>query len=430
VHCCAYVRRSTDKPSIFAPRGVPRRAAWRWFAAITALAVAQPVMAQPDDQDDAEPPKDEGRSKREIGLLPLIGGDTDIGIGVGALGSVAMFDAAHHPYRWQLQFSAFVATKSDVTSPSYEDAYAQITFPQLMDKRLRLELRPSFTRDTTLRFFGIGNDAPAPAQTMPQRDFYQRIHPAMAITTRWQIAPTWSVILGSQYVYNQTQFDPTSTAAMDLASIDPKALGSHSLLKLQTGLVYDTRDNEISTTDGQYHQVTFRVSPGMGSGFPYQYEQLDAMARFYATVIPDRTVLAVRGVFDMQFGDVPFYELGRYEDTSAIGGGMAIRGVPSYRYYGKVKAFGNVELRTKLTRFDLWGRKMKLGMASFVDAGRLWSGMDNPRPALDGTGLGVHYGLGGGLRLQQGQTFVVRADVAWSPDARPVGAYVMADEIF
>jgi len=141
-------------------------------------------------------------------------------------------------------------------------------------------------------------------------------------------------------------------------------------------------------------------------------------------------VLAVRGVFDMQFGDVPFYELGRYEDTSAIGGGMAIRGVPSYRYYGKVKAFGNVELRTKLTRFDLWGRKMKLGMASFVDAGRLWSGMDNPRPALDGTGLGVHYGLGGGLRLQQGQTFVVRADVAWSPDARPVGAYVMADEIF
>lgn len=387
-------------------------------------------MADPGARVDAEVGKDAGPSKREIGLLPLIGGDTDIGLGIGALGSVAMFDARHHPYRWQLQFSAFIATKSDVTSPSYEDAYAQITYPQLMDGKLRLELRPSFTRDTTLPFYGLGNRAPAPSQTLPQRDFYQRIHPAIAVTTRWKIAPSWSVILGSQYVYNQTEFDPTSTAAMDLASIDPGALRSHSLLKLQTGLVYDTRDNEISTGEGQYHQVTLRVSPGMGTAFPYQYEQLDAMARFYTTVIPGRMVLAVRGVFDMQFGDVPFYELGRYEDTSAIGGGMAIRGVPSYRYYGKIKAFGNVELRTALTRFDLWGRTLKLGMATFVDAGRLWSGMTNPRPELDGSGLGVHYGVGSGLRLQQGQTFVVRADVAWSPDARPVGAYVVADEMF
>jgi hemolysin activation/secretion protein len=109
---------------------------------------------------------------------------------------------------------------------------------------------------------------------------------------------------------------------------------------------------------------------------------------------------------------------------------MAIRGVPAYRYYGKIKAFGNVELRTAITRFGLWGRKLKLGFATFVDAGRLWSGVNNPRPDLDGSGLGLHYGVGGGLRLQQGQAFVVRADVAWSPDARPVGAYVVADEIF
>jgi outer membrane protein assembly factor BamA len=238
------------------------------------------------------------------------------------------------------------------------------------------------------------------------------------------------VLVGTQYVYNRTEVTPGSTLAMDLAMIDPAAARPHSVLKLETGLVYDTRDSEISPTRGQFHQVTFRISPGLDTSLPYEYEQVDAMARLYTTLIPGRMVLAARGVVDVQIGDVPFYELARYEDTSAIGGGMAIRGVPSYRYYGKIKAFGNLEIRTAVTRFGLWGRSFKLGVATFVDGGRLWAGMDNPRPGLDGTGLGLHYGIGGGLRLQQGQAFVVRADVAWSPDARPVGAYVVADEIF
>jgi hypothetical protein len=32
--------------------------------------------------------------------------------------------------------------------------------------------------------------------------------------------------------------------------------------------------------------------------------------------------------------------------------------------------------------------------------------------------------------LQEGETFVVRFDVAWSPDAHPVGVYFTAGEIF
>ncbi|HEV7554901.1 MAG TPA: BamA/TamA family outer membrane protein [Kofleriaceae bacterium] len=404
-----------------------RRSSWQWvaaFLAIPCLAVAEPDVTVDKDRETA------GSSNREIGLLPLVGGDTDIGIGVGAIGSVAMFDAAHHPYRWQVQFSAFVATKTGPTSPSYEDTYAQLTIPQLMHGRLRVELRPSFTRDTTLPFYGIGNAIRAQGETVPQRDFYQRIHPAMQALSRWTIYPNWSVLLGGQYIYNRTETAVDSTLAMNLDAIDPNARRPHSLLKLETGLVYDSRDSEVSPSRGMYHQVTIRVSPGMGEAFPYEYEQVTATARFYTTLIPKRMILAIRGVYDQQFGDVPFYELSRYEDTSAIGGGMAVRGVPAYELYGRIKAFGNIELRTAITRFEWLDRKFKLGFATFVDAGRLWTGMANPQPMLEGSGIGLHYGLGGGIRLQQGQAFVVRADIAWSPDARPVGGYVMADEIF
>lgn len=51
-------------------------------------------------------------------------------------------------------------------------------------------------------------------------------------------------------------------------------------------------------------------------------------------------------------------------------------------------------------------------------------------PELDGTSLGLKVGLGGGLRLVAGKSFVLRADAAWSPDARPVGVYVAAGQAF
>jgi hypothetical protein len=35
-----------------------------------------------------------------------------------------------------------------------------------------------------------------------------------------------------------------------------------------------------------------------------------------------------------------------------------------------------------------------------------------------------------GLRVQKGKAFVVRADVAWSPDARPIGGYFTAGQLF
>jgi hypothetical protein len=77
----------------------------------------------------------------------------------------------------------------------------------------------------------------------------------------------------------------------------------------------------------------------------------------------------------------------------------------------------------------MFGLDCTLGGVLFIDVGRLWSDW-TPDPAFDGEGLGLKFGLGGGLRLQQGTAFVVRGDVAWSPDARPIGAYVTAGQIF
>lgn len=448
----------------FAPIGVRRRASWRAItlvvAALTQVAHADPDPDDPDtaaapapdptpDQAPQQPakldlakpttqpagpkvPEGEDKTGTEVGVLPLIGGDTDNGFGVGAIGSIASFDATHTPYKWQLQFATFIAVKDSITSPSYEDAFVNLIAPQMLDGKLRLEIRPSFTRETALRFYGLGDNVQIPANTDRTRDFYTRLHPQLAVLTRWKLnaKSPWSVIAASQYLYNRVSEDPTSTLAMQLPMIDPKADTPHSVLRLETGAAYDSRDSEIAPSSGMFHTFEVRMSTKLGSEFPYQYEQGDIQLRFYKTVMPKKMVLAVRVVGDFMLGDVPFYELSRYEDTSAIGGSLGVRGVPGYTFYGKVKAFANVELRTAITNFNLFDKKYKFGIATFIDGGRIWSDLRNSRPDLDGTGLGLHYGVGAGIRLQQGRAFLVRADLAWSPDASPIAGYVLADHIF
>jgi len=110
-----------------------------------------------------------------------------------------------------------------------------------------------------------------------------------------------------------------------------------------------------------------------------------------------------------------------------------VRGVPGQRYYGKIKVLGNLEVRTELASFRALGKHMLFGVVGFADGGRVWADT-SPHPELDGNGLGLKYGVGGGLRLQSGSSFVLRADVAWSPDAEalgsPVGGYFAAGQMF
>jgi outer membrane protein assembly factor BamA len=203
----------------------------------------------------------------------------------------------------------------------------------------------------------------------------------------------------------------------------------HGVVLGEIGAIYDSRDNEILTREGGYHTVTLRVSPAVTAQLPYGYQQVNGTSRFYWTPRPWLTV-AWRGVADVLLGDPPFYELERFEETSALGGLKGVRGVPAQRYYGKVKILQNLEVRSDVWDFRIRGKDYVLATAAFFDAGRVWTELGRRHPDLDGRGIGLKYGVGGGLRLQQGKTFVVRLDVAWSPDADPVGAYFAAGQIF
>jgi outer membrane protein assembly factor BamA len=408
--------------------------AWTWV--LLASAVVWPGAARGGDGvSDSRP------AHRELGIVPLVGGDTDVGFGVGELSTLARVAPGVTPYIWSVESAAFISfapgrgSEGGTVIP-YQDYFIQATIPHLANDRLRLQIRPSFTKETTQRYYGLGNAAAAPADgDMPARDFYGRTHPTLSVRARYRLFDAFYAELGTSYTQNWLDVRADSTLATEMRG-GPTAvrdlLGdarNHGVLLGEVTLQLDTRDNEIDPEHGQFHQAKLRVSPSAGTGLPYAYQQIDLTTRGYVTLVPHRLVAAARAVFDLQLGHPPFYELARYEDTFAFGGLNGVRGVPGQRYYGKLKVFTNWELRSQLVSFTVLGKKLSLGVASFFDLGRLWSELGY-HPELDGRGWNLKYGVGGGLRLQEGRTFVVRADIAWSPDARPVGGYVGAGQMF
>jgi hypothetical protein len=423
-------RRRTTLLAVFLPVFLPVFLAV-FLATLVSLSIATEARADDDAAGGAS-------QAYESALVPLIGGDTDIGLGAGVLASLARLDPQVRPFRWRLEGAAFATVKPRGLTRyewPYQDVFAVYTHNGLFSPRVRFELRASYTRETDLRYYGIGNASVAPAGDVPARDFFSRVHPAGRARARIPLTGATSLVIGSTYTFSRLAFSPTSRLAQDQLSGTPQLSGlllvdrSHALHLFEAGLLYDTRESELAPTRGQFHQVEVRVAPWQSVHHPYRYGELHVSLRFYQGIVSDRLVLAARAVGYLQLGDVPFYELARYDETSALGGAKGVRGIPKNRYYGKRKVFGNLEARSRLFTFRLASNRYQLGLAAFFDGGRVWADLRSA-PELDGTGWGLKYGVGGGLRLQKGTTFLLRFDLAWSPDARPVGGYFLAGHLF
>ena len=404
----------------------------------TQRALAQDAAPAADNEVPAAGSTPAPAQRMEFVVVPLVGGDTDVGIGGGAVGSIARPAPGDAAFRWRLEGSAFatVNRQGDALTSPFQDFYLVFTRKDLAGGRLRVEARAAYTRESNLRYFGLGNASTAPDDTVPERDLFTRVHPAARLHTELRLLGPLRLLLGSTFMLNRLQFEPDSKVLADLADGSPAVRDlllvdrEHLLNWLEAGLVYDSRDNEVAPARGQNHRLSVRASPWKTEALPYRYLGINATFSGYLPLgAQERTILAARLLGDVQLGDAPFYELSRVGESSAIGGPRFVRGPPSNRYYGKRKVLGNFEVRNSWFDFQVGRSKYLFGTSVFFDAGRVWADAV-ARPELDGQGLGLKYGTGGGLRVQKGKTFVLRVDLAWSPDARPLGAYFLAGHIF
>jgi outer membrane protein assembly factor BamA len=370
----------------------------------------------------------------------VCGGTTDIGVGAGGFAGVTRVRQGYEPYVWNLESAGLVTFKpsegSGIFVP-YQDLYMQLGVPRLFGSASELRVRASYTSESTLRYYGVGDsssDAPSAGRTSSYFS-YARTHPSLLLDLRLPVVAHVVAHVGARYTHNWLDVPAGSKLADDMRSAEPAVrslLGptrSHAVALFAYGVQWDDRDSEVSPHRGSLDEAAVRLSPGGAGSFPYRYGEATIDARLYVPLGSRRLTLALRTVGDVLFGDPPFYALPRVDDDYAVGGLNGVRGVPAGRYLGKAKVFGSAEVRADITEFRALARGMLFGLAAFFDAGRVWADTA-PHPELDGTGLGLKYGVGGGVRLQSGKAFVLRGDIAWSPDARPLGAYFAIGQTF
>ena len=382
--------------------------------------------------------QEEQEQRTEFDLVPIVGGNSDIGFGGGAVGALTRFasrERDREPWAWRVEGSTFASVRASprIDIP-YQDHWLLFTLPGLDEGALRLTARVAFTKENAIRYFGVGNATPLPVDYGSSRYVYGRTHPTLEGNARVTVAPHFFATIGGSFTGNWLDVPSDGKLALDMRAGPPEVrtlLGTANtsgVLIAQESFAWDNRDNEVFPRHGTFDQIDVRLSPSFGDTMPYAYSEILAIARTYIPMGP-RVVAAVRGLADALIGNPPFFQLTNYDDTYAIGGTSGIRGVPGQRYYGKIKLIGNVEVRVDIARFRAIDKPWGVALVPFLDFGRLWADWSF-QPQLDGTGLGLKWGTGMGVRVQQGTAFVVRGDLAWSPDARPIGGYFAAGEVF
>jgi outer membrane protein assembly factor BamA len=379
------------------------------------------------------PASDEGSN--QLTVVPAVGGSTDIGVAVGYFAALTRNREGYIPYVWNVESAGIVSfgLRNGSVDLPYIDVYGKVTVPRLLGRGVDLEIRPSFTDEQALYYYGMGDasSATAPAGQSSTYFQYARVHPSLLADVRLRLQDHLAAITGVRATGSWLDIPASSSLARDAHYGSPEVRGligptDPSLVALFIyGLQIDTRDSEITPHAGTFDELKVKLSPGGDGSLPFRYAEASLNLRAYLP-IASRVTLAGRIIGDVLFGSPPLAELPRFEDTYF---GGDIRGVPAQRYYGKVKVLGNLEARVRVFDFRAFSKPMSLGFELFLDGGRVWADT-SLHPELDGTGVGLKYGAGGGVRLTSGTAFVLRADLAWSPDAMPIGAYVTAGEMF
>lgn len=419
---------------------------------------AAPADAAPAATESERP------DRWEPAVLPELNYDSNIGFGFGAIGTLARFVPGYDPYRFRLEaqiFTSLAVDEAHHVSLPYHDHFLRGDFPGLLGDRLRLFAAIGFGRFSNSGYYGLGqlstrpsfSDAELTASESARRfDTYDRLTPSADLVGEIMLrtirhpkrSARLALLVGTSGAYDRMTLYPGSQLERDVrARAEPTPRGrelasllhgfeSHGVGTLALGLLWDSRDHDFAPSDGNLTELSSRVGYAAGANERMAFVRLHASTRFYSSLYRDVVVFAHRAAIDAIFGDAPFYELSQFgvlHVEEGPGGNGSVRGVLLRRFHGKLKIIDNAELRLQAPWFTILGARFRLGAVAFVDAGRVWSEL--PAHAdLDGPWAPFALGVGGGLRLRWGETFILRADLAASPTDHTTGFSIDLGHVF
>ncbi|KFE67242.1 Omp85 family outer membrane protein [Hyalangium minutum] len=370
---------------------------------VLALVSASPVAPT---VPTASVPKPASKDGSVDGIaLPLLSFNSDFGVGYGVVGGMYIYGDGRQPYQHGLGAQVFF------TSRGVQNHYLRYDGPRLLGP-LRVEGRFEYKREFQSPFYGAGNRS-ASEFTGNVKDAwynYDKGSPGAWLRLRgkpWGEDHPFQAYAG--YSWRYTRVSPYEASM--LAEMQPLGIEGGSTGQILLGALWDTRDNESDPSTGGAEELALRIS-GHTTGSRYRYAGVTLSERRYFR-LGSRFIFAQRVSLDMLFGDVPFFEwstTGGVNFTEGVGGMSSVRGIERNRFVGNIKVFSNTELRFHALDLRILGQPMKLGMAAFLDLGRVW------HPGVtDGAWHEWHPGAGAGLRVTR-RAAVIRVDYALSTE--------------
>ena len=399
---------------------------------------------QKEDEGDARK-QGEGPSKPYsygVMAIPALNYNEDNGFGIGVVGKAYRFHEDYRPYQIAMKVQVFMTTKL------LQDHEFEIDVLDLFSLPLRLTGRLGFYSSVSQNFCGYGNAVTCDeeeasnaallqgytdpgSKTQFERRYYltRFIRPYGVFNLRWKLRdlPHRVELMGGwrgYYYMSGELFDRDGDQKPDLYPY-PGSLyqqyhkvGEDGLASVfQFGVMLDNRDSEPAPKEGYWLEASIRAASFLW-GSAWNYVGYNLTTRNYLSLLRSKTlILANRFVADGIYGDAPLQEMirvGGSRDYIAFGGEAMGRGIRVQRYPGRIKFMNQAELR-----HDLFAWRGLLDEADYIYTAVAF--LDLGYLAYDWTNFGgdpfqVNTGFGVGGRLMVGQEFIIRADLAGSPE--------------
>ncbi len=267
-------------------------------------------------------------------------------------------------------------------------------------------------------YFGIGNDTEFDGDNVfdSQKHFYRSDIRRMFVRGEVQRAVVAGLRVLAGFHAERWRVDTLSGPSLLAMDADPSLGINTGETTVRFGLVFDTRDDEVTTSSGVLLQAIVGIADSTFAG-DVSYTRKTLSAAAYVPV-SGTLVLAGRVVGQSMTGSPPLASLHLTDAIDrpygGLGGARSHRGLAWHRFVGPDKLYSNIDLRYRVAGEP---KVFSLSVLGFLDAGRVFDAGDF-RVTVDD----LHVGGGAGAIATIGRSGVIGLTLGVAEDGlRPIG---------
>ena len=274
-------------------------------------------------------PRESGVS---YGATPWFGVSSGIGVLLGAGIVRTDWNGDARPFRSRMRLRAGYGTEAQDGAVEFSSVFHFASTP------LQAGLDLAATGLALVRFYGYGNETPAPGSSSYYRSTQNQYLAVPSVALPF--GEHARVRGGVSFKRVETPFQP----GQYISAAQPYGTPEFGQAGLIGGLSWDSRDVKGAPHRGAYFTIDGAWYPLIRNGSGAFGNIGGALSTYWTPRRESWLTVAMRAAGKVTLGHYPVHE------AAFLGGGTTVRGLPDARYAGDASVYGNLDLRMRLVR--------------------------------------------------------------------------------